>query len=421
VRAHGIGRFVDREIANLREGVRAKVLAPAPAVDAMVQHIDSLLALRATASPFYAPARRDQEVAFRHELGSVYFNEMMPALRRYRWFLVNDYRAALSAELSVTPAAEDRSADLACQRARLRSLTGHNVDLATLRRAADQELTESTRALRQLGDSMYGDSLPAAIHARLRTAGALSGLLRPAMVQRTWSAIAQARDSTASYVPTMPSNDLLLDTASFESGGGSLPGTLLPSVLGASTYQLSAAPPALQLLPLIEARAFHETYPGRLLEHSASRARASSKRRLALPLLEPLAWPSEWAAYSESLADILGLYSTPVSRLGMLASRELRAALAIADIEAHASGWGVDSITAYLARTTVLAPEDAARAAREIYSRPGWSTAELWGSLNLRRAELRARAAAGVAFNLRDFHTRILAAGPWWEDAQGTP
>jgi uncharacterized protein (DUF885 family) len=70
-RARALPRFIDNEIANLREGVRLRYTSPAIIVQNVIRQMDDLSAGAPETSPFYSPAERGTAsdpppAAFRH-------------------------------------------------------------------------------------------------------------------------------------------------------------------------------------------------------------------------------------------------------------------------------------------------------------------------------------------------------------------
>ncbi len=63
-RARDIPRYLDTEIANLREGVALGFTAPRNNVEAVIRQMDGILETSAEASPFYSPAERDSSKSF---------------------------------------------------------------------------------------------------------------------------------------------------------------------------------------------------------------------------------------------------------------------------------------------------------------------------------------------------------------------
>ncbi len=90
-RARDVDRFLDTEIYNLRIGVEEGYTAPRSNVEAVVRQLDALLSVEPQDTPFYDPARRDEDEAFAVELRAVIADEIVPAAQRYRDYLAGEY------------------------------------------------------------------------------------------------------------------------------------------------------------------------------------------------------------------------------------------------------------------------------------------------------------------------------------------
>ena len=94
--------FVDTEIENLREGVRAGYFEPKINVTRVIASADALPATTPTASPFYAPAKKDSTLAFRQAFEQLVGEGINPAVRRYRDYLAKEYLPVARANVSIT-------------------------------------------------------------------------------------------------------------------------------------------------------------------------------------------------------------------------------------------------------------------------------------------------------------------------------
>ncbi len=75
-RARDMVRFLETEVANLREGQAQGIIAPQSNVDAVVRQVDALLATAPEDSPFYEPATRAADEAFAGELRIILVDEV---------------------------------------------------------------------------------------------------------------------------------------------------------------------------------------------------------------------------------------------------------------------------------------------------------------------------------------------------------
>jgi uncharacterized protein (DUF885 family) len=118
-----------------------------------------------------------------------------------------------------------------------------------------------------------------------------------------------------------------------------------------------------------------------------------------------------WGLYAESLADEMGLYSSPLARLGMLSNEAYRAARLVVDPGIHVLGWTRKQAIEYMLANTAEG-EDAVAGQIDRYAAvPGQATAYLVGSLEIQRLRRHAEEALGERFDIREFHDRVLENG----------
>lgn len=161
---------------------------------------------------------------------------------------------------------------------------------------------------------------------------------------------------------------------------------------------------------------FHEGVPGHHLQIGAMKVAGESLSRFAR--FSIVSGHAEgWALYSERLADELGWFTVPGSRLGMLTGSALRAARVVVDIGVHlglplpdGSAWTFERACEVLADRGRL-PEHRVRA--EVLRYFGWAGQAPSYKLG-ERAWLAAREQARQrpGFDLKAWHTRALELGP---------
>ncbi|MFF5204733.1 DUF885 domain-containing protein [Streptosporangium sp. NPDC000396] len=163
---------------------------------------------------------------------------------------------------------------------------------------------------------------------------------------------------------------------------------------------------------------FHEGVPGHHLQLGATRVAGEELSRFGKN-----SWVSGhgegWALYSERLADELGWFTEPGTRLGMLAGSALRAARVVIDIGVHldlplpdGSKWTFDKACEVLRDRGRCEPH---RVHAEVVRYFGWAGQAPSYKLG-ERAWLAARDEAkqrlGADFDLRRWHTAALELGP---------
>jgi uncharacterized protein (DUF885 family) len=169
---------------------------------------------------------------------------------------------------------------------------------------------------------------------------------------------------------------------------------------------------------------FHEGVPGHHLQLGA--ARVAGDRLSRYSRISGVSGHGEgWALYAERLADELGWFAEPGTRLGMLHGSALRATRVIVDIglhldlpmperevERYGRRWTFDVGERALAERGRLAPH---RIHPEMVRYAGWpaqATAYKLGERAWVAARDEAMARQGAAFDLKAWHSAALALGP---------
>jgi uncharacterized protein (DUF885 family) len=161
---------------------------------------------------------------------------------------------------------------------------------------------------------------------------------------------------------------------------------------------------------------FHEGIPGHHLQIGAMRLAGDRVSRFTrLNAID--GYTEGWGLYAERLADELGWFTEPGSRLGMLIGAARRAARVVIDIGVHldlplpnGSRWDFDTARAVL-RDRARTPER--RLTPEVLRYFGWPAQAISYKLG-ERAWLAAREAASrePGFDLKRWHTKALDLGP---------
>ncbi|MEV4567775.1 DUF885 domain-containing protein [Nonomuraea sp. NPDC049419] len=161
---------------------------------------------------------------------------------------------------------------------------------------------------------------------------------------------------------------------------------------------------------------FHEGVPGHHLQIGGMMAAGDTLSRFA-KTSRVSAHSEGWALYAERLADELGWFSDPGTRLGMLAASALRAARVVIDIGVHldlplpdGSRWTFDTACEVLRERGHAA---AHRIRPEVARYFGWPAQAISYKLG-ERAWLTARQVASrrPGFDLRRWHTTAVGLGP---------
>lgn len=201
----------------------------------------------------------------------------------------------------------------------------------------------------------------------------------------------------------MPRQDLVIvsgSTSAFYSPGsldGSRPGLFYaPTAVVNPNYEL----PTLT---------YHEAIPGHHFQISLT-------HEVDIPIyrsgLSFTAYSEGWALYAERLAWELGAYDDdPFGDLGRLQGELFRAVRLVVDTGIHALRWTYEQAVDYMIENTGFGEEFARREVVRYIVLPGQATAYKIGMLKLLELRERAQAELGPAFDLAEFHDRVLREG----------
>ena len=158
-----------------------------------------------------------------------------------------------------------------------------------------------------------------------------------------------------------------------------------------------------------ESVAFHEAVPGHHFQISLA------LETPGLPMVRRLsfftAYVEGWGLYSERLADEMGLYSSPLQRMGMLSADVWRASRLVVDTGMHAFGWTRQQAIDYMSQNTPVAPIDVESEIDRYIAYPGQALSYMTGRMEIERLRAHAEAALGDHFDIAAFHDCVLASG----------
>uniref|UniRef100_Q0HX99 DUF885 domain-containing protein n=1 Tax=Shewanella sp. (strain MR-7) TaxID=60481 RepID=Q0HX99_SHESR len=180
---------------------------------------------------------------------------------------------------------------------------------------------------------------------------------------------------------------------------GSRPGSYY-----ANLYDMKAMPKY-----QMEALAYHEGIPGHHMQI------AISQELKDIPKFRKFggytAYIEGWGLYSESFPKEMGLYADPYSDFGRLAMELWRACRLVVDTGIHAKKWTREQGIAYYVDNTPNAKSDAKKMVERHIVMPSQATAYKVGMIKLLELRHKAEKQLGDQFDIRDFHTLVLANG----------
>ena len=398
-----LATFIDQEIENLERGLDLAYSAPKTVVQRVIDQVDGLLALEVEQSPFYSPATRDNDEAFALATRAIVEEQIHPALQRYRDFLSGPYISNARSELSITGNPDG----LACYQASLQSYT-------TLARSGRDvyELGELTVAgnkakVEELGKAAYGlDDFKSVIDAA-KADSSDRFASKEELLEFSRDAVRRAEAAMPDWVGNMPDQAVaVVPFPDHEEGTGRSAHYRPGNAERPGEYRIPLHEPEEQSRGNAESTAFHETWPGHHLQVAVGQAVEG------LHPITRIIWfsgPGEgWARYAEALAGEMGLYDTTT---GPIRRRAWPARGMVVDPGIHLFGWTRDEAIEFMLESGRFPDTRGDEMVDRIAILPGQLTAYDSGGLEILALRSEAEQSLGDAFDIREFHDRILENG----------
>ncbi len=395
--------FVEQEIANLKAGLQQGYSAPKAVVRRVIDQLDGLLALELESSPFYSPGVRAEEPTFAADLQQLVSQAILPALQNYRDYLADSYLEAAREELSVTANPQG----LACYEASLQGYTTLNRTGQQTYELGQQTVASNREKVIELGQLAYGLDDFKAILDKVKNDPADRFSSQEELLEFSRARVIAAEQEMPDWVSNMPEQPVaVVPFEAHEEGTGRSAHYNPATPERPGEYRIPLYQPEEQSRGNAEVTAYHETWPGHHLQVAVSQSTEG------LHPVTQIIWfsgPGEgWARYAEALAEEMGLYATttaPIKR------RAWPARGMVVDPGIHLFGWTREQAIEFMQESGRFPDARADELVDRIAILPGQLTAYDSGGLEIVALREQAEAALGSAFDIREFHDRVLENG----------
>ena len=400
-------KYIDAEIANLREGIKAGYTSPKLNVRIVLDQVRTLASTPLKDSPFGSPIQRDKDPDFQKAFGALVTEQIVPAARRYADFLEQEYLPAARDAIAVS----SQPNGAACYDASVwyfSSAKKSAKEVYDLGVAQNEQLTAEMKAI---GERSFQEGDVPKLLQKVRTDPRYKFKSREEKIAYSQAALARAKAAVPRVFGLLPKADVVIKpypafrekNAPNEYNSAAEDGSR-PAVFLISAYQAEK-----QSRVEDESTAFHETIPGHHLQGAIALERKD---------IHPIGrymfnsgYVEGWALYAERLADELQLFSCDLDRLGMLSSQALRASRLVVDSGLHTLGWTRQQAVDYMLAHTAESQHDVESEVDRYIIYPGQATSYMIGRLEIGAARDEAKAAMGARFDLKAFHDRVLEDG----------
>ena len=412
-RASAVPGWLDQEVANLREGQRLGYSSPKVIVRNVIRQVDDLVRTPTRSSPFYDPARRDSAAAFADSLAAIIADGIVPAMRRYRAYLADEYLPAAREALGVS----NNPDGAACYAATVRSFATVEMPADSVHAMGLVQMARIENEMRTISARSFGGESIETLLPRLTTEARYTYRTSQEVIDTSEAVIARARAEMPKWFGRLPKAEMIIQPyPEFRQRAGA-PGQYQAAPEDGSrpaVFLINPSNPTRRSRASTQTTALHEGIPGHHLQVAIAAERADAHPLIRYSFTS--GFGEGWALYAERLGDEMGVYSSDVARMGMLGSEAFRAARMVIDAGIHMKGWSREQARAYMRSRTFLDETSLDGEIDRYISWPGQAPSYMIGRTEILLLREESRARLGERFDIRTFHDRVLENGtvPLW-------
>jgi uncharacterized protein (DUF885 family) len=378
------------------------------AVEQVIAQLEELLATPLSDDPLLnlGPTVGVDRETWLSDLGNVIQDDVRPALEAFRDVLRDDVlprsRSDEKVGLTYVEGGDEAYARL------VRYYTTTDLTPQQIHEIGLRQIESLAREYRQLGPEATGETELNDILEALRSDPKLHHDTAEDVLHASEAAFAKAKEAMPGWFGILPKADCAVEVTS----SGALAYYFPPAQDGSrpGTFFMNTVVPSDWGRYQIEATSYHEGIPGHHLQMTiASELQGvpDFRKLMYLP-----AYDEGWGLYTERLADEMGLYSSPLDRVGMLCADSMRACRLVVDTGMHALGWSRPQAIEYMVANSPMTEGQVTREIDRYVCSAGQALAYMIGRLEIQRIRAEAESVLGNGFDIKAFHDTVLGSGP---------
>lgn len=410
-RLNAVPAYIDQNIGWVQEAMAAGLVQPANVVDLLLKQLATQGAMNEDRTPLLAAFRKmpasitqpDRDRLIR-EGRVAYATKVVPSWQKLHAWMRDTYLPAARKQVGVSAVPEGA----AWYTRLVRQQTTTNMTPAEIHELGRKELARIEGEMAAIVKSAGFSGTLEAYETKLRIDPAELFRDREEMLVYCRNVLGLAAPELPKLFKHIPRMPIGVRAIPPDRESVTASHYLAPALDGsrAGFFMLNAYQPEKQVKYTIPALVLHEAVPGHHFQI------ALQGELEGLPQFRRVvgytAFSEGWALYAESLGDALGIYDTPVKRLGQLDSERFRAVRLIVDTGLHSMNWTREQAVDFF---KVHAPTESLAEVDRYISWPGQALGYKIGQLKIRQLRDRAEQALGPKFDIRDFHDVVLRNG----------
>jgi uncharacterized protein (DUF885 family) len=407
-RLSNLPKFLEQAAERHREGISQGRTPTARGVQAAIAQIDEVLSEEDLSGLRRRPDKSNENFSYTQDQLILY--SVIPALQSYRTFLRREAlpagRPDEQAGLHWLPGGEELYATF------VRAWTSTSrtpEELHATGRAIIERLNEEFATI---GARLWGTSDVSEIHERLRSDPELRYANSEEILASAIATVRRAELAAPEWFGLIPSTPCAVEPVPDALADGSAPAYYFTGALDGSrpgTYFINTTKPQKRFRHMAEAVAFHEAVPG---HHFQLTIAQEASGHVVFSVFGDTASAEGWGLYAERLADEMGLYSSDLTRLGMLSTDAWRAARLVVDTGLHSIGWSRQEAIDWMASHVPMSQLEIESEVDRYVVMPGQALSYMVGRLELEALRRDASERLGEHFVVRNFHDLVLRTGP---------
>lgn len=412
----GYGRFFDATIEELRSGLAAGRVASSTAITKTIAQLEAYLESDIADDPYTrlsAPEDMSAEdvTEWRGKLEDQAQFSIRPGYARYRDVLRDEMLPAARSDQQPGVMWVDGGEE--AYRAAARRHTTLDLTPEEIHAIGLEEIDRLDDEYRALGIGVLETSDLAKIYERLRSDSRLRFETGAEVREAAQTSMDRARAAMGDWFGRLPQADCVMAEIPGPGAEDAPLGYYLQPAMDGSrpgTYFINTTEPTTRTKYESEALAFHESIPGHHLQiaiaHELDEVPEFQKNALVSAYVEG------WGLYTERLSDEMGLYTSDLTRLGILSFDSWRCGRLVVDTGIHAMGWSRQQAIDYLMANSPQALNNIENEVDRYIAWPGQALAYKIGQLEILRLRREAERTRGDRFDIKGFHDTVLGSGP---------
>jgi len=407
---------MDDTIANMRKGMRDRLMPPKFLLEKVVDQAGRIAAQEPEKTPFMQPLEAFPEAVpeaerarIRAEVVDAIRTAILPTYKKFSAFVRDEYapRGRKDVGMWALPDGAKRYA-VRVRQSTTTALSADEIHQIGLREVAriEGEMLAIAKSLGFADLKSFRASLDKNPDIRAKSREQILELYRQyidQMYAKLPQLFGRLPKAKVIVVPVEEFRENEAPGASYQPGApdGSRPGRVEVNTGGATTRKTIS----------MESTAYHEGVPGHHMQL------AIAQELTGLPEFRRFgssytAYDEGWALYSEKLGKEVGFYTDPYNDYGRLQDEMLRAIRLVVDTGLHSKRWTREQVVQFFHDHTSEDEIEVQNETDRYIVWPGQALGYKIGALKIAELREHARRELGDRFDIRAFHDEVLGAGP---------